>query len=776
MTYIRGIVLMACLGVGALAQEGEKAITSYWIEARDTSPVSIPFDITVQVWAWAKSGAEAEVTLQGKRFAAPVSSGKNARPYEWVALGTAELTKGDLALKLGEGIAAVALSDGAVLDPQDTYMASRVFDQPRGADDKRLEVEHHTGTVFMMPPYTMDSWKEAKETIRIRMLAGCGLWPLPEKTPLNAKIFDRVQHGDYSVEKVYFESHPGFYVTGNLYRPAGKDGAKVPGVVMPHGHWEHGRLEDTDTCSVPGRGIALARMGMTAFTYDMVGYVDSQQLEHRWRDQKELLWGLHPFGLQLWSSIRAVDFILSLPEVDPARIGCTGASGGGTQTFALTSVDDRVTVSAPVNMISSTMQGGCICENAPLIRLGHSNMEIGATMAPRPMMMIAATGDWTAETPRIEYPAIKSIYELYGAGGNVETHQVDAGHNYNKESREAVYRFFAKHLLGKPQPDLVEAPFQVEPEAALRVFPDKQLPKGALTGDKLKAKLVASTEKKIEAILPKDEKSYASFLTDFTLDGALLADVLGVRQPEAGELAVERFGFEDAKEIAIERWAIGSKELGDRVPAILYRARNDERLDTVIIVHGEGKAAQANQTLVDKTLESGRAALVIDAFLLGEHSSPFATAERLRKGGFHDTFNVTDTGCRIQDVLTAVAFIKARRDLSGRIGVVGLGDGGMWSLFAAAVSHDIAWVTADMNEFDPNDDAAWVERFYIPSIRSLGDIATAAALIAPRPLSIVNVSKASRLDDAERAYNSVKGGSWWAREGVPSPESLIGVR
>ncbi len=776
MPYVRGIVLMACIGIGAFAQDASKTAATLWIEAREAGQASAPSPGTYTVWAWARSGAEAVFTLQDKRLAAPVASDRNVRPYEWVSLGKAELDKGNLALTLGEGIAAVALGEDDAFDPRTAFMSSRVFDQPRGAEDRRLEVENHTDTVFMMPPYTMDSWKEAKETIRIRMLAGCGLWPLPEKTPLNAKIFDRVQHDDYSVEKVSFEAHPGFYVTGNLYRPVGKDGAKAPGVVMPHGHWEHGRLENSEMGSVPARGIALARMGMVAFTYDMVGYVDSQQFGHRWREPKELLWGLHPFGLQLWSSIRAVDFVLSLPEVDPARIGCTGASGGGTQTFALTSVDDRVAVSAPVNMISSTMQGGCICENAPLIRLGHSNMEIGATMAPRPMMMVSATGDWTRETPRIEYPAIKSIYELYGAGGNLDTHQVDAGHNYNKASREEVYRFFAKHLLGKPQPDLVEAPFQVEPEAALRVFPDGNLPKGALKGDALKAQIIASAKEKIAAILPTDKASYERFIKDFALDGKLFAEVLGVRQPESGELSVERFGFEEREGIAIERWVIGSRELGDRVPAILYRARNDERQDTVIIVHGEGKAANVNQEIVEKTLESGRAALVIDAFLLGEHNSPFASAERLRKGGFHDTFNVTDSGCRIQDVLTAVAFVKARRDLSGRAGVVGIGDGGMWALFAAAVSGDIAWVTADMNEFDPSDDAAWVERFYLPGIRALGDITTAAALIAPRPLSIVNANKPSSLDATERAYNSVKGGSWWAREGMPSTESLIGAR
>src|SRR5690606_37701194 len=149
----------------------------------------------------------------------------------------------------------------------------------------------------------------------------------------------------------------------------------------------------------PARHITFARMGIVAFSYDMIGYNDSMQFEHNWGGEKEKLWGLHPFAMQLWSSIRAVDFLSELPDVDPERIAATGASGGGTQTFSLMAVDPRIKVAAPVNMISSTMQGGCLCENAPIIRLNNSNMEIGALMAPRPLLLVSATGDWTRETP-----------------------------------------------------------------------------------------------------------------------------------------------------------------------------------------------------------------------------------------------------------------------------------------------------------------------------------------------------------------------------------------
>src|ERR1035438_498690 len=107
-----------------------------------------------------------------------------------------------------------------------------------------------------------------------------------------------------------------------------------------------------------------------------------------------------------------------------------------------------VRAAAPVNMVSFIMQGGCQCENAPGLRIGTSNVEIAAMMAPRPMLLVSATGDWTRNVPREEYPAIRSIYELYKQPDNVAVVQFQAEHNYNQRSREAVYGFFAKQFLG----------------------------------------------------------------------------------------------------------------------------------------------------------------------------------------------------------------------------------------------------------------------------------------------------------------------------------------
>ena len=179
-------------------------------------------------------------------------------------------------------------------------------------------------------------------------------------------------------------------------------------MLAPHGHAQYGRLEHGPLFSVPSRGINHARQGYVVFAYDMIGYNDTMQIPHAFGGPREQLWGIGPLGLQLWNSMRALDFIQSLPDVDPEKIVVTGESGGGTQTFLLCAVDSRPKWSAPVNMISFIMQGGSPCENAPNLRLDTNNVEIGSLMAPKPMLMVSATGDWTRNTPKEEYPAIKA--------------------------------------------------------------------------------------------------------------------------------------------------------------------------------------------------------------------------------------------------------------------------------------------------------------------------------------------------------------------------------
>ena len=293
----------------------------------------------------------------------------------------------------------------------------------------------------------LKDWENYAAYLRQAIKVSLALTPEPPRPPLQPQIFGRWNGDGYSCEKVYFESLPGFYVTGNLFRPAASL-SRMPVILCPHGHWEDGRLHDRDPLgSVIARCITLARMGALVFSPDMVGYNDSCQLPH-WGFPVDPAFGLSLMAVQTWNNIRSLDFLLALSGADPDRVGVTGESGGGTQTFILNAIDDRVKVAAPIVMVSRSMQGGCLCENAPLLRLFADNVDIARLFAPKPLFLGSCTGDWTSETPTVEFPAVREVYALYGAAEKVMNFHVDSAHNYNLPMREHVYGFFNKFLFG----------------------------------------------------------------------------------------------------------------------------------------------------------------------------------------------------------------------------------------------------------------------------------------------------------------------------------------
>src|SRR4051812_32700790 len=369
--------------------------------------------------------------------------------------------------------------------------APRVLPEGNVPNDSRLEpLKDLDGYFPFTPPSSKAEWEKRADRVRRQILISQGLWPMPTKTPLNAVIHGKTDRGEYTVEKVYFESAPGFFVTGNLYRPKNVSG-KVPGVMFAHGHWADARLTESTPAELRneiangeerfeqgGRSrfqsmcVQLARMGCVVWQWDMLGNSDSQQLSmqlvHNFARQRPEMntvgnWGLFSpqaeahlesaMGLQTWNSIRSLDFLLSLPEIDPNRIAITGASGGGTQTMLLAAIDPRVTLSFPAVMVSTAMQGGCTCENASLLRVGTSNVEFAALFAPKPQGMTCAN-DWTKEMPTKGFPDLQKIYALLVGPENVMLARGEQfPHNYNAVSRSAFYTWLNKHFhLGQPEP------------------------------------------------------------------------------------------------------------------------------------------------------------------------------------------------------------------------------------------------------------------------------------------------------------------------------------
>ena len=361
-------------------------------------------------------------------------------------------------------------------------------------------------------PDSLDAWKERKAMLKRRVLVANGLYPLPERTPLKAVVHGKVERPDFTVEKVYFESYPGLHVTGLLFRPAKtKPGQKFPAVLSPHGHGgrlqNHGeagvmarikigdeKFADSGRFPKVARCANLARLGCVVLLYDMIGYADNQQLDmlvgHRIREvgpnwTGRSGWGFYSaqaelrlqsiFGVQTWNSIRGIDFLQSLSDVDPQRIAVTGGSGGGTQTIMVCAIDDRPIAAFPNGMVSSSMQGGCVCENASLLRIGTGNVELAALFAPKPQGMTAAN-DWTREmlVPGKDFPELKRLYTMYGKADNVICGDLlRFKHNYNVVTRELMYDWFNRHLKLGHEGAIEEADFRALTSEEHAVYNDE---------------------------------------------------------------------------------------------------------------------------------------------------------------------------------------------------------------------------------------------------------------------------------------------------------------
>jgi dienelactone hydrolase len=638
---------------------------------------------------------------------------------------------------------------------------------------------------------TREEWDIYRERLRKHVLISYGLWPPPDKTPLNVKVFGAIVHEDYKVSKVVFESIPGFFVCGNLYEPVNKKGP-FPVILNPHGHWKS-RFRHDEYCSIPARCIGFARQGYIAFSWSMVGFDDMDQISHRCPEMADIPWGISFGGLQLWNSIRAIDWIETLENADPDRIGCTGASGGAQRTFFLGALDDRIKITAPVAIVSTLRQGGCPCANAFGLRINTNNIEITSVMAPKPQILVGATGDWTRYTMQIEYPAVKEIYKLYNSASKVEGTIVDAPHNYNRDSRNRVFKFFGKHFLGiedstilteKPIPELTsEGNFlSKDIQKKLLIFnEDNPRPDYALKAEEIRDYLVKETRKKIESFYPENEIVLNRMREQLL---PVYMDILAVSEPRGGIIEVNELGrritHPDYKINAVEvKWIepsiemagyavlkaiISRKGTGEQIPLLWFKPQNQEIKSTVdIVIHPEGKKeffdveTEEAKPLVKDLLFKGHHVISIDCFLTGEflemeEASDYPdNLDDVNKLIKFSAYNIMDDAWRVQDILTTIAFCKGKFE---RINLVGLEGAGVWCLVARPLTEGINRTVIDIIEFDLEEAENWKQWMSVPGIRRGGGLRLAGALTAPAEILIHNTGDIFPTDWISKAYYS----------------------
>ncbi len=498
----------------------------------------------------------------------------------------------------------------------------------------------HTPTSFD-PPRNRREWERRAVELRTRILAVAGLRPMPERTEIRPHLSRVLDRGRYRIENLWFDTGRGTRVAGNLYMPEGA--GPFPAVLHPHGHWVEGRAADDVDGSSQAFCLSLARAGYVVFAWDMIGYNDARCLPHDFSDRRAARLGITLLGLQLWNGLRAVDFVAAHPGVDAGRIGIAGASGGATQAMLLGAVEGRVRASVLVCMISSTMQGGCVCENAPGLRIDTNNVELSALFAPRPLLLVSATGDWTARTPRREFPAIRKVYRLYRAASSVANSHFRLPHNLLPESREAAYAWLARHLAG---PFAQEEPYRAEKISDLLARPPRPV--------------------RVRTRLLKEGRARSR------VDGEALRLCSGIEMPK-------RF-------VEGEHW-IGRPGVGDRIP---IRWIGEGRGTTLVVHDG-----------TPQWRGPGRA-LIVDVFGIGSSRGPDRRARsavlsrsfwarlarwsgraprvRIALDDYFTTYNRSDDAERIQDVVTAMSWLKPGFRLFAR------GRAAAWASVAALIA------------------------------------------------------------------------------------------
>lgn len=585
---------------------------------------------------------------------------------------------------------------------------------------------------------------------------------MPERTPLNPEIVGRFSRPGYRVETVLFQSRPDFWVPATLYIPQGA--GPFPGIISPCGHYADARIQPSYQAAYQ----TMAHSGLVVLAFDPVGQGERRQYwdpltgetevggattEHSMAGQQLLLMGEDLTQYRVWDGIRAIDYLLTRPEVDASRIGCAGHSGGGTLTMFISAIDERV-------QCAVISQGGTAhrwpIDLRPESRIGPSDVEqnlfpaavhgvdlcdMHVAIAPRPLLALIENYN-----PRFDKAAahVRERYKLLGVEEKFATEEATDPHAWTSKLRLAAARWFSHWFLGRPGPDR-EPEIQVEEPETLYTVPGGSL-RWAGRGD-----LVNQRIARRQRTLPPHP--------DRPTDPAVLARLLRYRRPDGAldsriETTTPRRGYR------IEKVEFLS-EPGIYIPAWVFLPERPTDGRTLLYVHEGGKQADGMEFgRLERMALAGRTAVAVDVRGIGDTRPRQAPpGERPQPYGF--LFNVETAmaymawyldrclcGMRVQDVVRSVDYALSR---GGRQGVeaIGVGAGALWVLLAAVLDPRIESVTCERGLLSYGTLAS-TDRYvhnassFVRDILLSFDLPQVAAALAPRELRIVRPVDAMR--------------------------------
>ena len=682
------------------------------------------------------------------------------------------------ALALGLAVA----SQLSALPGVGTRMAPAAEGVAEPTDVRWRPLKDLNGYFPMKVPASRGEWESTAARIRRQVMVANGIWPMPTKSPLNAVVHGKVERPDFTVERVILETVPGHFLGGSLFRPKGVSG-KRPAVLSPHGHAKDARFQDQSPATVKAliekgaekheqggrsiyqsRCIGLARMGVIVFMYDMEGNSDTVQLSHelvhrygKRRPEMETAenWGFYSaqaesrlqsiMGLQTWNSIRALDFVASLPDVDTTRIGVTGESGGGTQTMLLGAVDPRPAAIVPAVMVSTSMQGGCTCENCSLLRVGTGNIDFAGLFAPKPQSLIAAD-DWTKEIMTKGMPELTRLYEMLGAAGRIEAHaHLEFPHNYNYVNRAHMYSFFNREFGLKLKEPIIEADFQPLSRDELTVWTKEhpQPPGGDEHERALVRELTRDSERQIAALTPSDTATLAKYRE---VVGGGFDAIFRRRVEDVGDVSQTNLEETDRGGYLYYRCRLAAARHGELVTTTYFYPKKWNEQVVVWATDRGSDGLEANGgpiPAVEMLVKAGFAVAGVDLIGQGKESPNDLRGANRRVNnprefaGFTYGYNDPVFVQRVNDLLTVVAHARAHQPVPRKIHLVGLAGAGHWVAAAAAQcgpAVDRVAVDSRGFRFAPLND--FLDPAFVPGVVKYGDLPALLALGAPHPLRL----------------------------------------